>query len=170
MSEDLDRRQKIPHEKNGPKVTQRAGKDSDMVTYAERYAIDRLLCTIISYCCAFQMSRENLRTDALGTHIVEQMIGQGRHGRDSRWQRILATFTQSVLRTTFLATDGVELSNRGRLKTAGTRLLKEGDVAIEGFDEKIAARVLVHSLSPEGRVASDFESTINKVLSDGCRN
>lgn len=164
MSEDLDRRQKIPHEKNGPKVTQRAGKDSDMVTYAERYAIDRLLCTIISYCCAFQMSRENLRTDAMGTHIVEQMIGQGRHGRDSRWQRILATFTQSVLRTTFLATDGVELSNRGRLKTAGTRLLKEGDVAIKGFDEKIAARVLLHSLSPEGRVASDFESTLNKVV------
>ena len=164
MSEDLNRRQKSQHDKNGPKVTQRAGKDSDMVTYGERYAIDRLLCTIISYSCAFQMSSENLRTDALGTHIVEQMIGQGRHGRDSRWQRILATFTQSVLRTTFLATDGVELPNRGRLKTAGTRLVKDGDVCIKEFDEHMAAQVLVHSLSPEGRAASDFTSNLTKVV------
>lgn len=68
MSEDLKRRPGMQHEENSPRVTQRSGKNSDMVTYAERYAFDRLLCTVISYLCAFQMSSEMLRTDALGTH------------------------------------------------------------------------------------------------------
>ena len=164
MSQDLNRRQSVPREENSPKVAQRGGKNTDMVTYAERYAFDRLLCTIISYCCAFQMSSEMLRTDALGTHIVEQMIGQGRHARDSRWQKILATFTQSVLRTTFLATDGVDVSNRGRLKTAGTRLVEDGDVAFEDFDEVEAAQVFIHSLSPDARAASDFDGKLKTVI------
>ena len=147
------------------KIMQRACGSCDMVTFGEMATLNRITCSIISYCCAFEVSPGMLRTDALGTHIVVQFIGNGRHGGDSRLERILATFCQSTMRTVFPGTDNLTLSIPGRLKTAGFCLSTDGDFSIEGFDEYLVAQVLVHALTPESRAASDFTGNLNKVCS-----
>ena len=164
MMDELDR-VKVLDSEDSLKITQRACASCDMITFGERSTLTRILCTIVSYCAAFQVSREMLRTDALGTHIVEQFIGNGRHGGDSRWERILATFCQSTIRTVFLGMDNIRLSIPGRLKTAGFSLRTDGDLCIEDFDECLIAKVLVHSLTPEGRAASDFAPNLERVKS-----
>lgn len=162
MVAELDRVKTLEGE-DSPKITQRACASSDMVTFGERSMLNRILCTIISYCSAFQLSPKMLRTDALGTHIVEQFIGNGRHGGDSRWETILATFCQSTMRTVFLGMDNIRLTIPGRLKTAGFTNCIDGDLCIDGFDDGLIAKVLIHSLTPEGRVASDFAPNLEHV-------
>ena len=148
-----------------PRVTQRDVPKSDMVTFAEKSTLGRILCTIVAYACAFQRTPENQRTDALGTHIVEQIIGNGRHGGDARWERILATFCQSVLRTIFMGMDGLSSTPRGRLKAAGCRLTDDGDVSLIDFDDVLFSQVLIHSVTEPGRATDDFEPSLSRVIS-----
>ena len=153
-----------PQDKNPGKITQRAYAASDMVTFAETRTLERILCTIISYTCAFQLTPEHLRTDALGTHIVEQMIGNGRHGGDPRWERILSTFCQSTLRTVLMGLEGMTVVSPWRLKTAGCCLSSDGEFFIPDFDEGLVAQVLVHGVTPEARIPDDFQTNLKRVV------
>ena len=139
-------------------VTQRDTSESDMVTFAEVSALKRILCTLLAIGSALQIHPDNLRTDSLGTHIVEQKIGQGREDCDSRWERILSRFSRNALRSVFLELDGIEMSVPGRLKTAGCRVTPDADWEIPEFDALLFSRVFVHSLTEAGRAERSFES------------
>lgn len=147
------------------KVTERACPSATMLTFAETGTLERIMSTIISYSCAFQHSPNQLRTDSLGTHIVEQMIGNGRHGGDTRWERILANFCQSVLRAIFMGIDGHSLTPSCRLPTAGCRLNASGDVSIDAFDDGLFTRVLMHSVTEAGRAVEGFQGELSLVIS-----
>ena len=147
------------------RAVQRPRDGSTLATFAELGTIERILCTIISYASALLTHPSNLRTDSLGTHIVEQKIGQARHGMDNRWSRLLSVLTQSVLRSIMLGIDGINMSSPGRLKTAGCCLDETADFHIEGFDHILVSRVIVHSLSDAARAADDFDESLKSVLS-----
>ena len=140
-----------------PKVGQRRSDSVDLLTWAEVGTLRRILCTIIAYASAFQLHPYNLRTDALGTHIVEGKIGQARRDCDTRWERILATFAKTSLRTIFQEMENIDLGIPGRLKTAGCRLYEEsGNWEISDFDDALFSQVVFHSCTEAGRAASDF--------------
>ena len=160
---DVYRCGKVPQNEGDLKITQRAGPSTDMVTFGENKTIEKILCTILAYTCAFQLTPANVRTDALGTHIVEQIIGNGRHGGDPRWERILSTFSQSTLRTVLMGMENMVVVSPGRLKTAGCTLSGGEEYFIGDFDEDLVAQVLVHGATPEGRAADDFSMNFQRV-------
>lgn len=147
------------------RVVQRPRGGYRLVTFAELGALERIICTIVSYASAFQTHPATLRTDALGTHIVEQKIGQARHGMDNRWSRILSVLTQSVLRSVMLGIDGIELHSPGRVKTAGCCLDGDADFYIENFDPLFVSQVFTHMPFKSARLADDFEESLSVVLS-----
>ena len=155
----------ITRDKKWIKVPQRYRQDCEYITFAEASTLERILCTITAYSSAFLLYSDELRTDSLGTHIVEQRIGQSRRGGDCRWERILSLFTQGVIRSLFLEQDRVEPYSRGRLKTAGCRLTGDGDVFIESFDSSLMSRVMIHSLTAAGRTPEEFSGCLGQVIS-----
>lgn len=144
--------------KDVEKVPQRRSKDSDIVTWGEPVTLKRILCTITAFASAFLLHRSNMRTDALGTHIVEGKIGQSRRTQDNRWQRILSSFAQGALRSLFQEKEGISIAVPGRLKTAGCRIHNDGDWEIEGFDHVLFSQLMFHSVTEAGRTASDFQT------------
>ena len=153
------------HEDAGERVVQRPTQDCRLVTFAELVALELIICTIVSYASALQTHPASLRTDALGTHQVEQKIGQARHGMDNRWTRILSSITQSLMRSLILDVDGMDMHSVRRLKVAGCSLDGTGDFYIEGFDQSLVARVMTHAVSEAARVADDFQESFQLVLS-----
>ena len=146
-----------------PKVHQRRFEPTDLVTFGESSTLMRMLCTIVSLGSAFVLQPENLRTDSLGTHIVEQRIGQGREDGDSRWERLLSRFTRNAFKTLCLEIDGTPMNVPGRLKTAGCRLISDGDWEIADFDEILFSRVLFHSVTEAGRAEDGFGEMLEQV-------
>ena len=147
------------------KVVQRPRSDSAMVTFAELGVLERILCTLYAYAAALQTHPDNLRTDSLGTHIVEEKIGQARQGMDDRWTRMLSTITQSAMRSLMLGIEQVELGSPSRLKATGCCIDGSGDFYIDEFDHVLVARVMTHSLSEAARADSDFQEAWKKVSS-----
>ena len=145
------------------KIPQRRVRNCPVITFAETVSLKRILCTIVAIASALQLHSDELRTDALGTHIVEQKIGQGRQYSDSRWERMLSAFARNSLRSLLLELDSVEVSSEGRLKTAGCRLNSCADWQIENFDDSLFARVLFHSLTKAGRIESTFKDSFKQV-------
>ena len=146
------------------KATQRQSKFTDIRTFAEISSIRLILCTIVAFGAAFQLHSHDLRTDALGTHIVEQRIGLGRKDGDARWERILSRFSTSALRTLFQELDQIDVGVSKRLKVAGCRLSEEGDWTIDDFDVDLFSWVMVHSLSEAGRAEESFPLGMERVI------
>ena len=163
VSSEMPRSVQFSPEHSTPKVTQRDTSESDMVTFAEVSALKRILCTLLAMGSALQIHPDNLRTDSLGTHIVEQKIGQGREDCDARWERILSRFSRNSLRTVCLELDGIEMAVPGRLKTAGCRVTSDADWEIPEFDALLFSRVFVHSLTEVGRAEESFASAFKSV-------
>lgn len=145
------------------RVPQRYFAECKYITFAEVATIERILCTMASYASAFQLHTDDLRTDALGTHIVEQRIGQSRQGSDSRWERILSLFAQGAIRSLFLEEDDLKPYIHGRLKNAGCRLDGRGDVFIEEFNPTLFCRVFINSLTKAGRTPKEFLGSLGQV-------
>ena len=152
-------------ETEAERVVQRPTQECRLVTFAELGALERIICTIVSYASAFQTHPASLRTDALSTHQVEQKIGQARHGMDNRWTRILSSITQSLMRSLISGIDGMDMHSARRLKVAGCSLDGAGDFYIEGFDQCFVARVMTHAVSEAARLADDFQESFQLVVS-----
>ena len=68
-------------------------KGTESVTIAEAHYIKRILNSLVAFGVVLIFGDERLRTDALGTHLVENSIGIARQTSfDPRWERILATY------------------------------------------------------------------------------
>ena len=156
-------RQESDEQPNLPKIPQLRVPDCPVITFAETSSLIRILCTIVVIASAIQLHPDDIRTDALGTHIVEQRIGQGRQHSDCRWERMLSAFARNSLRSLFLERDGVEASSEGRLKTAGCCMSSGADWEIEDFDDFLFARVLFHSLTEAGRAEDTFADALKDV-------
>ena len=163
MYNDLLPTEESDEQPNLPKIPQRRVPDCPVITFAEASSLIRILCTIVAIASAMQLHPDDMRTDALGTHIVEQRIGQGRQHSDCRWERMLSAFARNSLRSLFLEHDGVEASSEGRLKTAGCRMCSGSDLEIEDFDDFLFARVLFHSLTEAGRAEDTFADALKDV-------
>ena len=157
---DIERMTFKPKDK---RVPQRYKGKAEYITFAELQTVQRILCTITAYASAFQLHSEDLRTDALGTHIVEQRIGQSRKGSDSRWDRVLSLFAQGTIRNMLLEEDGLKSYTHGRLKNAGCRLNDHGDWFLEDFDATLLCRVLINSLTEAGRTPEEFTESLKQV-------
>ena len=161
MSMDVD--EKSSEEQPHLKVPQRYQASCEYITFTEISTMERILCTITAYASAFQLHSDDLRTDSLGTHLVEQRIGQSRKGCDCRWERMLSNFAHGAIRSMFLETDELEPYSRGRLKTAGCRLDGSADMLIDDFDPSLLCRVLINSLTEAGRVPEEFAECFEQV-------
>ena len=132
-------------------------------TFAEKMTLQKIFCTVISYGAGFQLFPDRLRTDSLGTHIVEQKIGQARQGMDNRWSRILSNISQSLLRSIILSSEGLQIGSSGRLKACGCCLDDSADMTISDFDPVLLSRVMWHSLSEPGRATDCFAPSFERV-------
>ena len=149
--------------KSGSRPPQRPQADRNLVTFAEVSTLQRIFCTIVSYAAGFQLFPDGLRTDALGTHIVEEKIGQARQGMDNRWTRILSVISRNLVRSLMLAADGTDLHSSARLKTAGCCLDDHADVTIDEFDPFLVAQVMWRLHSSTSRQEESFITSFQVV-------
>ena len=149
--------------KSASRPPQRPQPDRNLVTFAEVSTLQRIFCTIVSYAAGFQLLPDRLRTDALGTHIVEEKIGQARQGMDNRWTRILSVISRNLVRSLMLAADGTDLHSSARLKTAGCCLDDHADVAIEEFDPFLVVQVMWRLQSSTSRQEQSFITSFQVV-------
>lgn len=148
---------------DSPQARQKSTSSSNLVTFAETTTLQKILSTVISYCAGFQLFPDRLRTDSLGTHIVEQKIGQARQGMDNRWSRILSNISQSLLRSIMLSSEGLQIGSSGRLKACGCCLDGSADMTISDFDPVLLSRVMWHSLGEPGRATDCFAPSFERV-------
>lgn len=114
-------------------VNERGGKDSESLTYLETHYVIRTINTIIALGIAFQFGPPDLRTDAVGTHIVENQIGVARStSTDPRWSRILSSFAYGHLRKI--------LSEKLGLKLYVSKRVNDGGFKLHDDDENMAQK------------------------------
>lgn len=104
-------------------VKERGGQDSDILTFAESNSVKRIINTIIALGIAIYFGPDNLRVDSVGSHLVENSIGNARAiSSDPRWSRILATFAYSELKKRLASKLGIQLYISKRVNDGGIKL------------------------------------------------
>lgn len=104
------------------KVFQRKQEDSIYVTIHEEQYIIRILNTLVATAITLIFS-DFVRTDGLGTHLVENQIGVARqNGNDPRWQRILSAFAHACFRKKIAKKYDLTLHIPGRINDGGIKL------------------------------------------------
>lgn len=74
-------------------------KSSEKVTFHEEQYLIRMQNTLIATAIALLFSSEFVRTDGVGTHLVENAIGIARQSsNDPRWHRIITAFSHANLK------------------------------------------------------------------------
>ena len=98
------------------------GTEAPVVFTEELYVI-RNINTLVAFGVAFIFGDDEMRMDALGTHLVENSIGLARQdSSDPRWERILTSFSHAEMRKRFAFQHGIKLYVQGRLNDGGCKL------------------------------------------------
>ena len=106
-------------------------KDCAAVVFCEAHFVKRMLNTLVAFGVALSFGAENIRLDALGTHLVENQIGIARStSNDPRYQRILSTFTHAELRKQCASELNLCIHVQGRLNSGGCKV--DPDYAMSG--------------------------------------
>ena len=109
------------------KIFQRTQEANGSVTIHEEQYIVRILNTLVASAVAFIFS-DFIRTDGIGTHLVENQIGIARqNGNDPRWMRILAAFAHAYLRKKIAHKYDLALHIQGRINDGGIKINKKMD-------------------------------------------
>ena len=98
------------------------GTEAPVVFTEELYVI-RNINTLVAFGVAFIFGDDEMRMNALGTHLVENSIGLARQdSSDPRWERILTSFSHAEMRKRFAFQHGIKLYVQGRLNDGGCKL------------------------------------------------
>lgn len=75
---------------------------------------------------ALHFGDERLRLDALGTHLVEKVIGIARQTSfDHRWERILVTYCHAELRKELAQKLGIKIHIQDRINQGGCKITND---------------------------------------------
>lgn len=150
--------------RSGFSLRKRYHQGTEFVTYSEELTIIRILCSIIGYGVAFTSYSDDLRTDALGTHPLENRIGQSRNDTsDNRWDRILSSFVQAELRMILMASDGIWMPTPSRLKMAGCVLDKDNLFQCQ-IDASAIAEAWILAISSDDYHDERFHDALQTVI------
>ena len=104
-------------------ISQKKKGDSNLLTIAEEHYVRRILNTLVSFGIALRFSDNRLRLDALGTHLVENLIGIARQTSfDPRWEKILSTFCHADIRKELAHKLEIKLHVQNRVNDGGTKV------------------------------------------------
>ena len=95
------------------------------VVFTEELYVIRNINTLVGFGVALIFGEDEMRMDALGTHLVENAIGIARQdSADPRWQRILSSFSHAEMRKRYAFKHGIKLHIQGRINDGGCKLPK----------------------------------------------
>ena len=104
-------------------VSQKYTKDCSAVVFTEPPYVKRMLNTLVTFGVALCFGADNIRLDALGTHLVENAIGIARStSNDPRYERILTTYVHNELRKKFADKLGIAIHIPGRVNCGGCKV------------------------------------------------
>ena len=138
-----------------PTVKAHFGDGVEAVTIAEEGYLIRVIHTCIAFGIALRHGPRHVRLDALGTHLVENRIGNARGTcNDPRWTRILSTCSLGELRKELAEEIGVNLHWSKRVNAGGAKIDTWFDVATpiphpEGWDALEIVSLFSNSLRSE---------------------
>ena len=99
------------------------GSDGHGVTFATPQAAMRILNTLAAFGVALRFGDDNMRMDALGTHLVENAIGIARATSfDPRYERIVTTYTHAEMRKVIAGKLGLTIHIPGRINHGGCKI------------------------------------------------
>ena len=108
----------------------RAPRTCGDVKLCDAHFVKRMLNTLAAFGVALRFGANNIRLDALGTHLVENAIGVARAtSSDPRYERILTTFAHAELRKTLASELKVTIHIPGRVNSGGCKV--DPDYAVE---------------------------------------
>lgn len=106
-----------------PGVKQRYTKGTRAVTIAERGYIKRMIHTCLAIAVSLIFGPNDMRLDAIGTHIVENMIGTARSMSNSpRYDAIISAFVNCENRKDLAADLGLKIHVPRRINSGGTKV------------------------------------------------
>ena len=118
--------QKLVPELKDRKVFQKSTQNSEAVTVAEDQYLMRMLNTLAATGVALKFGSSRIRMDAIGTHLVENLIGIARQASsDPRWERIMSTYSHAEIRKRIARKYGLILHVSGRIGDGGCKF--DGD-------------------------------------------
>ena len=105
------------------KVSIKYRKEQESVVFCEPQYVHRMLNTLTVFGVALRFGADNIRLDALGTHLVENAIGIARStSHDPRYERIVTCYAHNELRKKLGADLGVTLHVPGRVNSGGCKV------------------------------------------------
>lgn len=104
-------------------VARKYTKDCSDVVFTEPQYVKRMLNTLVTFGVVLFFGADNIRLDALGTHLVENAIGIARStSHDPRYECILATYVHNELRKRFADDLGITIHIPGRVNSGGCKV------------------------------------------------
>ena len=99
------------------------GAVKEVTTFCDSQYTRRMLNTLVMFGVALMFGCDNMRMDALGTHLVENSIGIARaSSNDPRYERIIQTYTHAEVRKEIAAKLGICLYVPGRVNQGGCKV------------------------------------------------
>lgn len=138
---------------------------SQATTIAEEPYIVRMIHTSIALAIALRHGPRFVRMDALGTHLVENRIGNARAGcNDPRWSRILSNCSLAEVRRELAKKHSFVMNVSKRVNHGGAKVDTygtDGLVLPEGWQPNLIVQLFVDSLKGDGSVSGDLECFAN---------
>ena len=133
---------------------------SQATTIAEEPYIVRMIHTSIALAIALRHGPRFVRMDALGTHLVENRIGNARAGcNDPRWSRILSNCSLAEVRRELAKKHGFVMNVSKRVNDGGAKVdtcSSNGLELPEGWQPNLIVQFFVDSLKGDGCVSGDL--------------
>ena len=147
---------------NYPKVHDRFRSDlSIATTIAEEGYIVRMIHTCLAFAISLRYGPRHIRMDAIGTHLVENRIGNARAGcNDPRWVRILSNSALAEMRKMLAQKYQLNLYWSKRINHRGAKvdtLADEGLVLPVSWRPDGILRLFTDSLEGDGTLTKDLE-------------
>ena len=99
------------------------GAVNEVTTFCDSHYTRRILNTLVMFGVVLMFGCENMRMDALGTHLVENSIGIARaSSNDPRYERIIQTYTHAEVKKEIAARLGICLHVQGRVNHGGCKV------------------------------------------------
>ena len=153
-----------------PSVKTKGGDGVSAVTITERSYVIRMLHTCIGLAIAVRHGPKRVRMDAIGTHLVENCIGNARAAmNDPRWERIISKCAGSELRKRLAKRHGLILRIRHRVNDGGAKVstcCNDGIKIPPSWDAYDIVQTLACSLVDETSEA--FKDDLNSFAVDLC--
>ena len=94
-----------------------------LTTFSDQQYGSRILNTLLFFGVALTFGSENMRMDALGTHLVENSIGLARAAsNDPRYERVIQTYARTEVKKEIAAELGIKLHVQGRVNHGGCKV------------------------------------------------